>query len=76
MYWRRFFASPIDLKLFHRPRFMKPRSRSSASDSWEAMATKEFDEMLSIFSRDDILAILAFGDIDDALEMLELSKAQ
>lgn len=45
-----------------------PRSRSSASESCEAIATSEFDEILSMLSREAILAILAFGDIEDALE--------
>jgi hypothetical protein len=44
------------------------RSRSSASESCEAIATSELDVMLNMFSRDDILAVLAFGDIEDALK--------
>ena len=52
---------------FQRPRLVKTRSRSSASESWEAIATSELDDMLSIFSSEDILATLAFGDMVDAL---------
>lgn len=47
---------------------MTPLSRSSASESCEDIATSEFDEILSMFSREAILAILAFGDIEDALK--------
>lgn len=66
--WSKFFASPIERNWFQRPRLVKPRSRSSASESCEAMATSELDDMLSIPSREDILAILAFGDMEEALE--------
>ena len=52
---------------FQRPRLVKARSRSSASESCEAIATSELDDMLSIFSSEDILATLAFGDMVDAL---------
>lgn len=67
MYWSKFFASPIERNWFQRPRFVKARSRSSASESCEAIDTRELDEILNMFSSDDILAILAFGDIEDAL---------
>lgn len=52
---------------FQRPRLVKARSRSSASESWEAIATSELEAILSMLSRDDILAILAFGDMEEAL---------
>jgi len=52
---------------FQRPRFVNARSRSSASESCEAIATRELDDMLNMFSSDDFLAILAFGDIEEAL---------
>lgn len=68
IYWSTFFASPIERNWFQRPRLVKPRSRSSASESCEAMATSELDDMLSILSREDILAILAFGDMEEALK--------
>lgn len=54
---------------FQRPRFVKARSRSSASESCEAIATREFEDMLSMFSSDVILAILAVGDIEETLIM-------
>ena len=56
---------------FQRPRLVKARSLSSASDSWEAIATSELDDILSMFSSEDILAILAFGDMEDALRKPE-----
>lgn len=52
---------------FQRPRLVKARSRSSASESCEAIATSELEAILSMLSREDILAILAFGDMEDAL---------
>lgn len=68
MYWSKFFASPIDRNWFQRPRLVNARSRSSASESCDAIATSELDDMLSMFSSEDILAILAFGDIEHTLQ--------
>ena len=58
---------------FHRPRLVKARSRSSASESCEAIATREFEDMLIMFSSDVTLAILAVGDIEDTLIMQNTS---
>nr|GMD96348.1 hypothetical protein Iba_chr15bCG3910 [Ipomoea batatas] len=58
---------------FQRPRLLKACSRSSASESCEAIETSEFDEMLSICSREAILAILALGDIEDALKQMQIN---
>jgi hypothetical protein len=57
----------MDLSWFQRVRPEKARSLSSASDNWEAIATRVFEEMLIILSRDAILALLAFGDMFDTL---------
>nr|GMD94605.1 hypothetical protein Iba_chr15aCG4170 [Ipomoea batatas] len=58
---------------FQRPRLLKACSRSSASESCEAIETSEFDEMLSICSREAILDILALGDIEDALKQMQIN---
>lgn len=71
IYWSKFFASPIERSWFQRPRMVNARSRSSASESCEAIATREFDDMLNMFSSEDILAILAFGDMEEALKKYE-----
>ena len=68
IYWSKFFASPIDRSWFQRPRLVKARSRSSASESCDAIATRELEDIPSMFSSEDILAVLALGDNDDALE--------
>lgn len=60
-------ASPIERNWFQRPRLVMLRSRSSASESCEAIATSEFDEILIMLSREAILDILALGDSEDAL---------
>jgi len=57
----------MERKWCQRPRLLKERSLSSASESCEAIATSELDDMLSIFSREAIRAILAFGDREDSL---------
>ena len=62
MYCSKLFASPIDRNWFHRLRPEKARSRSSASESWEAIATRVFEEIVTMLSSDAILACLAFGD--------------
>ena len=67
IYWSKFLASPMERNWFQRPRLVKARSRSSASESCEAIDTSELDDMLSIFSSEDILDTLAFGDMEDAL---------
>lgn len=71
IYCSKCFASPIERSWFQCPRLAKARSRSSASDSWEAIATSEFEDMLSMFSREDILDIRAFGDMDETLKWRE-----
>lgn len=68
IYWSKFFESAIDRNWFQRPRLAKARSRSSASDNCEAIDTSEFDEMLNMLSNEDILAILASGDKEQALK--------
>lgn len=62
MYCNKLFASPIDRSWFHRLRPEKVRSRSSASESWEAIATRVLEEIVTMLSSDAILACLAFGD--------------
>lgn len=69
-YWSKFLASPIERSWFQRPRLVKALSRSSASESWEAIATSELDDMLNMLSSEAILAILAFGDMEDALRRM------
>lgn len=64
-----FLASPIDCNWFQRPRFVNVRSLSSASESWEAMAVRAFEDMFNIFSKEAILAALAFGDMDNTLNI-------
>jgi len=55
--WRRFLASPIERRWAHRARPLKFRSRSSASESWEAIATRELDDDVSILSSKVILVL-------------------
>ena len=62
MYCSKLFASPIDRNWFQRLRPEKERSLSSASESWEAIATRVFEEIVTMLSSDAILACLAFGD--------------
>ena len=68
MYWSKFLASPIERKWFQRPRPIEACSLSSASESCEAIAMSAFEDMLSMFSREVILAILAFGDMDSLID--------
>ena len=48
---------------FHLPLPLNTRSRSSASDSWEAMDTIALDDDDNMFSSAEILELLALGDI-------------
>lgn len=62
IYCSKLFASAIERNWFHRPRPENARSLSSASESWEAIATRVFEDIVTMFSSDAILACLAFGD--------------
>lgn len=57
-----FFASASERNWFQRPLPLNARSRSSASESCDAIETKVLEEVDSMFSRANILEFLAPGD--------------
>lgn len=67
--WSNFLASPIERKRLHRRPLLEPRPRRSASESCEAIEERVSEELVSIFSREEILANLASGDIGDRLKI-------
>lgn len=56
-------ASARERTWFHLPLPLNARSRSSASDNWDAMETRALEEVASMLSRAKILEFLAPGDI-------------
>lgn len=61
-YWSKHLASVIDLMEFHRFLVCRLCSLSSASESWEAMAVRAFEETSNMLSRVAILSNLVFDD--------------
>lgn len=61
-YWSKHLASVMDLMEFHRVLVCRLCSLSSASESWEAMAVRAFEETSNMLSREAILSNLVFVD--------------